>query len=751
MPTARFIKRVMAAACRTAIAKGVSALKRRFVGNTFLRYCISYIIVLILPIVFIATSFNTRFIAGYRQSLTNQIKLTAQKTMGDLERQLSQMTLIAMQFSFDGEFSARQLKSDKLVYRHIRETLAHYRFIGGYAYDITYINCDSTDAYYTTMGTYNPHYFKHYDVNGRVCTADEYLSGLSGRMWVPLDAAYKRDVTSGQSVDYVTPVFNVENGWLIFTIGQSQLCSMLDLSVAHLNTCAILNADGEIVYQNTDADVDWAAVQRESVEDWCEIDGSYVLTTSSGELGLSCVYAISKDAMLAEVNSLTRHFMLLLMATLVVGCSLAVMFSRMLTRPIDALVDTVRRIVGGRGYEAPSSISDVKSAIESVHNEHQQMQSRYIEMERHNVLMRLMSGQYVSREEMEEDCAGVDVPVQGYTYAVVLIDELRMPTSETEREIGRLYGSGMRVYGFRFREQQCQVFLLAECEGRNDWRSQMFELLKGRYPGIMLTIGSQTDDLLNVRDSYQDAVFSRRMAQMKKLNAPIMSDNAHVREGQMVYPKQEIDALYNILRQKDVEKLSFIQDTLMFSLRTLSEHPVYQQALCYDIISTYNLALAKLEIGGRTDGQPFKQYDRGSLHIDKLLEIIQSLYDEAMTAFFDEKAPSNDDTITDVVAYIDAQRENIPNACEVAEHFGVSPSNLSHQFKRATGETLSNYIAGHKLRVARDLLTNTDMDINGIGEILGYTHPSSFIRMFHRVEGITPAQYREEHSAAENE
>ena len=182
-------------------------MKRRFVGNTFLRYCISYIIVLILPIVFIATSFNTRFIAGYRQSLTDQIKLTAQKTMGDLERQLSQMTLIAMQFSFDGEFSARQLKSDKLVYRPIRETLAHYRFIGGYTYDITYINCDSTDAYYTTMGTYNPHYFKHYTVNGRVCTADEYLSGLSGRMWVPLDAAYKRDMASGQSVDYVTPVF----------------------------------------------------------------------------------------------------------------------------------------------------------------------------------------------------------------------------------------------------------------------------------------------------------------------------------------------------------------------------------------------------------------------------------------------------------------------------------------------------------------------------------------------------------------
>ena len=40
---------------------------------------------------------------------------------------------------------------------------------------------------------------------------------------------------------------------------------------------------------------------------------------------------------------------------------------------------------------------------------------------------------------------------------------------------------------------------------------------------------------------------------------------------------------FTIWNAAAVEKLSFIQDTLMFSLRTLSEHPVYQQALCYDI------------------------------------------------------------------------------------------------------------------------------------------------------------------------
>ena len=56
---------------------------------------------------------------------------------------------------------------------------------------------------------------------------------------------------------------------------------------------------------------------------------------------------------------------------------------------------------------------------------------------------------------------------------------------------------------------------------------------------------------------------------------------------------------------------------------------------------------------------------------------------------------------------------------------------------------------GTKLRVARELLISTDMDVAQIGERLGYTHPSSFIRMFHKVEGITPAQYREEHSPSQ--
>ena len=86
-----------------------------------MRYCLSYLVVLILPTVAISASFNTRFIADYRQELMGQLQLTAEKTMSDLERQLSQMELIAMHFSSDGEYSAGNFKDNRLIYRNKRE------------------------------------------------------------------------------------------------------------------------------------------------------------------------------------------------------------------------------------------------------------------------------------------------------------------------------------------------------------------------------------------------------------------------------------------------------------------------------------------------------------------------------------------------------------------------------------------------------------------------------------------------------
>ena len=51
--------------------------------------------------------------------------------------------------------------------------------------------------------------------------------------------------------------------------------------------------------------------------------------------------------------------------------------------------------------------------------------------------------------------------------------------------------------------------------------------------------------------------------------------------------------------------------------------------------------------------------------------------------------------------------------------------------------------------VAYELLRTKDLSVTEISERLGYAHPSSFIRMFKKIHGVTPTLYREQ-SRAEN-
>lgn len=87
------------------------------------------------------------------------------------------------------------------------------------------------------------------------------------------------------------------------------------------------------------------------------------------------------------------------------------------------------------------------------------------------------------------------------------------------------------------------------------------------------------------------------------------------------------------------------------------------------------------------------------------------------------------------------------NATFVAESLSCSLSNLSHQFKAATGHTLNDYIVAGKLTYACKHLEQTDEPVKDIAERLGYTQSTNFIRIFKSVYGITPSEYRRQRRA----
>lgn len=79
---------------------------------------------------------------------------------------------------------------------------------------------------------------------------------------------------------------------------------------------------------------------------------------------------------------------------------------------------------------------------------------------------------------------------------------------------------------------------------------------------------------------------------------------------------------------------------------------------------------------------------------------------------------------------------------EFARQYYLHPDYLARLFKKEVGLTFSAYLNTLRIRKARKMLYATDDKIVDIAYSVGYTSDAYFIRMFKKVQGETPLQYR---------
>ncbi|MFC0211537.1 helix-turn-helix domain-containing protein [Paenibacillus chartarius] len=79
----------------------------------------------------------------------------------------------------------------------------------------------------------------------------------------------------------------------------------------------------------------------------------------------------------------------------------------------------------------------------------------------------------------------------------------------------------------------------------------------------------------------------------------------------------------------------------------------------------------------------------------------------------------------------------------LSDRFQIGPKYLSQLFKESTGENFSDFLIGLKMDYAKKMLRESDASVQTISEIIGYANTTSFIRVFKKIVGVSPGQYRE--------
>ncbi|WP_274651331.1 AraC family transcriptional regulator [Paenibacillus humicola] len=99
--------------------------------------------------------------------------------------------------------------------------------------------------------------------------------------------------------------------------------------------------------------------------------------------------------------------------------------------------------------------------------------------------------------------------------------------------------------------------------------------------------------------------------------------------------------------------------------------------------------------------------------------------------------------IRQVKKYIEAHYADPDlSLARLSDIFHMNPRYLSQLFKKEYGEKFIDYLVRIRVQRAQELLQETMEPVQDIAAKVGYLHPFSFIRVFKKVVGVTPGDYR---------
>ncbi len=105
--------------------------------------------------------------------------------------------------------------------------------------------------------------------------------------------------------------------------------------------------------------------------------------------------------------------------------------------------------------------------------------------------------------------------------------------------------------------------------------------------------------------------------------------------------------------------------------------------------------------------------------------------------------PSEESNIQRILHYIDLNDLGSSISLDsLADFIGFTPQYISKLFKQKFNINFSDYVCQRRIELACDLLKNTDLSVKDVAYKSGYNDVSYFSKVFGKITGFTPREYR---------
>jgi AraC-like DNA-binding protein len=131
--------------------------------------------------------------------------------------------------------------------------------------------------------------------------------------------------------------------------------------------------------------------------------------------------------------------------------------------------------------------------------------------------------------------------------------------------------------------------------------------------------------------------------------------------------------------------------------------------------------------------------NEAALMIVNIFDYLQSLNEGG----FFQAGPRPERHAEKIMHWVEAHYTELFDLNELAKELHLSKHHVSHLFRTETGSSITDYVIARRIRQACWLLQTESISVESIGVLVGIPNFSYFCRLFKKITGLTPKQYRD--------
>lgn len=497
--------------------------------------------------------------------------------------------------------------------------------------------------------------------------------------------------------------------------------------------------------------------------------------TTSAQNGWKYVSVVPKSIVMAKVEELKSWAVSLLIISLAGGILLCYLLTYRNYGPIR---DIVGAIVKGQSMEPHpkrriNEFDFIQQAIARSLQEEKRLRetvSRQVPVIQDSFFSRLLRGYGYASQVTPDQLQAMGIHFDSAYFGVLIIELVESGKdgrgkSEEEQELAQFIIQNLSVellqargYAVVLDRHRIAVICCVQSSsvGSEEMKAYAFQLktlLEDRFHiQATLALSSIRGGLQSIGRCYGEALLALEYKITKGTNTIISHETIPVPDQHAYYYPMELEVqLMNLAESGDYTGIEQLLNQIYeVNVKHRAMTPDISKCLFFDMLGTLLKLRSTIQpnhtednVEVEEDADPFKLM-LSCTTADDMLVHMKIWYESICKHVKLSRSDHSEKLLTSMSQFIDREAFNSNfNLTAMADYFNLSSQYLSTFYKKGTGHNISDRVALVRINQAKKLMADRSLTITEIAHRVGYTSDIALIRVFKKINAVTPGKYRE--------